>query len=85
VQERKGDLAKVIESFERTKALKGKAQECRQVKETVRDSLAEYAGWVTKPRVRHLLVGRQPPRRMLRMSKRKKGPLILETLKGEGA
>lgn len=68
VQERNGDLARVNESLERKKALKGKAQECRQVKKTVRDSLAEYAVWVRKPSVRHLLEGWQPSRRSFRMN-----------------
>lgn len=85
MQEWNDDLAKVMETSEKIKALKGEAQECRQVKETVRDSLAEYAGWVKKPRVRYFLEDRQLPGRPFKMNARKKGLMILGMLKGHGA
>jgi len=84
VHERNDDLEKVMGSLERSKALKGKAQECRQVKKTARDSMAECAEWVAKPSVRYLLEGRQPPRRPFRMNEREMGLLFLGMLKGHG-
>jgi hypothetical protein len=75
VQERIGSLEKAVGPFERSKALKGKAQECWQAKNTARGKLARSAEWVKKPRVRYFLEGRQLPRRMFEERAKKRADM----------
>ena len=78
-------LVKAVGSSERTKALKGKAQECRQVKQTARDALAKHVGWVKKPRARYFPNVRQRLGRPFEKNGCKKGLMCLGMLKGTGA